>query len=92
MSKSLTRKMFLTAVIVEALTIISMVLSHNLVLIASTLLLLAVTVQLIAWIGAIVKTVELKHWRWVLCLVFGGLIAMLVYVFSGPETQRVHVA
>jgi len=92
MSKSLTRKMFLGAVVVEALTIIGIALSHNLALVASTLLLLAVTVQLVAWVGAIVKTVELKRWEWVLCLVFGGLIVMLVYVFTGPETQRVRVA
>ncbi len=92
MSNSLTRKVFFIALLVELLAITANVLDHSLVAIAATLLLLAVVAQLITWIGAIVKTAQLKYWGWFIALIFGGLIAMLVYVLVGPEIPGMNVA
>src|SRR5207244_3140294 len=37
-------------------------------------------------VGAIFKMVQLKQWGWFSALLFFPLLAMLVYIISGPET------
>ena len=44
---------------------------------------------LIAWIGALVKMAQLSRWGWFVCLFFFSGIAMLIYIFAGPETPAV---
>ena len=42
----------------------------------------------IAWIGALIKTAQLQRWGWFVCLLLFSGIAMLIYVFAGPETAK----
>ena len=44
---------------------------------------------LVAWIGALVKMAQLSRWGWFVCLFFFSGIAMLIYIFAGPETPAV---
>jgi len=43
-------------------------------------------IDLIAWIGALVKMAQLGRWGWFICLLLFSGIAMLIYIFAGPET------
>jgi hypothetical protein len=42
----------------------------------------------IAWIGALIKTAQLQRWGWFVCLILFSGIAMLIYIFAGPETAK----
>ncbi|MBA2288336.1 MAG: hypothetical protein H0W02_22905 [Ktedonobacteraceae bacterium] len=42
----------------------------------------------IAWIGALVKTAQLRQWRWFLGLLVLTDIMLLVYIFVGPERSQ----
>ena len=46
-------------------------------------------VNLVAWIGALIKTASLGRWGWFTCLLLLSGITMLVYIFAGPETPAV---
>jgi hypothetical protein len=46
-------------------------------------------IDLIAWIGALVKTAQLGRWGWFICLLLFSGITMLIYIFAGPETPAV---
>jgi hypothetical protein len=46
-------------------------------------------INLIAWVGALVKTAQLGRWGWFICLLLFSGITMLVYIFAGPETPAV---
>ena len=54
------------------------------------ILLLAVAgiVSLIAWIGGIVRVVQLQRWGWLICMIVFGSFATLIYGFAGPETPN----
>jgi hypothetical protein len=41
---------------------------------------------LISWIGALIKMAQLQRWGWFICLLLFQSIALLLYVFIGPET------
>jgi hypothetical protein len=41
----------------------------------------------VAWIGALVRTARLHYWGWFIFLLLLSGLAMLVYIFAGPETQ-----
>ncbi|HZU68493.1 MAG TPA: hypothetical protein VFA09_14545 [Ktedonobacteraceae bacterium] len=43
-------------------------------------------INLVAWIGALVKTAQLGRWGWFICLLLLSGITMLVYIFAGPTT------
>ncbi|HLH60102.1 MAG TPA: hypothetical protein VKV20_00350 [Ktedonobacteraceae bacterium] len=44
-------------------------------------------INLVAWIGALVKTAQLGRWGWFICLLLLSGITMLVYIFAGPTTR-----
>lgn len=58
-------------------------------LLAGLLLLIGGILMTVAWIGALVRTVQLKRWGWLVFLIILSGITMLVYIFSGPETPPV---
>jgi hypothetical protein len=39
----------------------------------------------IAWIGALIRTAQLGHWSWFICLLLFSGLAMLLYIFIGPQ-------
>src|SRR5438270_8888296 len=43
-------------------------------------------INLIAWVGALVKTAQLGRWGWFICLLLFSGITMLIYIFAGPQT------
>lgn len=43
-------------------------------------------IEVIAWIGALVKTAQLGRWGWFICLLLFSGITMLIYIFAGPQT------
>jgi hypothetical protein len=49
-------------------------------------------INLIAWVGALVKTAQLGRWGWFICLLLFSGITMLIYIFAGPETPAVSQA
>ncbi len=42
----------------------------------------------ISWVAALIKTMQSRQWGWFVCLLVFGNIALLVYIFVGPETPR----
>ena len=63
------------------------------VLVVSTVLLLvAVVLETVAWIGALVKTAQLGRWGWFICMLlpFISGFAFLGYVLFGP-TEAAYV-
>src|SRR5438270_3766207 len=46
-------------------------------------------INLIAWVGALVKTAQLGRWGWFICLLLFSGITMLIYIFAGPQTPAV---
>ena len=46
-------------------------------------------INLVAWVGALVKTAQLGRWGWFICLLLFSGITMLIYIFAGPETPAV---
>lgn len=88
MSKSLTRKIFLSALVIEIPSIIVTILSQSMASIAATFILLALIAQLSTWVGALVKTTELKQWGWFSILLLTGVIGVLAYILAGPETPH----
>lgn len=40
----------------------------------------------IAWVGALIKTAQLRQWIWFVFLLCLSGITLLVYSFAGPET------
>jgi hypothetical protein len=54
-------------------------------------LLIAVVLEMVAWIGALVKTAQLGRWGWFICMLipFINSFAFLGYVLFGPtESAR----
>ncbi|GHO65440.1 hypothetical protein KSC_043320 [Ktedonobacter sp. SOSP1-52] len=41
---------------------------------------------LVAWIGALLKTISLRRWGWFISLLFFSGLALFAYSFVGPET------
>lgn len=39
----------------------------------------------ISWIGALIRTARLGSWRWFVCLLLFSGIALLLYIFIGPQ-------
>ena len=50
------------------------------------LFVIAGIIDLVAWIGALVKTAQLGRWGWFICLLLFSGITMLIYIFAGPQT------
>jgi hypothetical protein len=53
-----------------------------------TLMLLASIPMFVAWIGALVRTAQLGTWGWFVALLLVSGIAMLIYIFFGPDIPR----
>ena len=88
MSRSLTRKMFLIALAGELLSILVTILIHSLAPLAATFILLALITQVVAWVGALVKTAELQSWGWFCVLLFTGILGVFVYMLVGPDASH----
>src|ERR1700730_6801009 len=58
-------------------------------LISGLLLSIGFLLGVVAWIGALVRTARLHYWGWFIFLLLLSGLAMLVYIFAGPETQIV---
>lgn len=43
---------------------------------------------MISWIGALLNSVKMGRWGWVICLLFLALFALIVYLFAGPDPTR----
>ena len=56
---------------------------------AGLLLLIGGLLMTVAWIGALVRTVQLQRWGWFVFLLVLSGITMLAYIFAGPETPAV---
>jgi hypothetical protein len=39
----------------------------------------------VAWIGALIRTAQLGRWRWFICLLLFSGLALLLYIFIGPQ-------
>ena len=52
------------------------------------LLVAAGIVSLIAWIGGIIRVVQLQRWGWLVCMIVFGSFATLIYGFAGPEVPN----
>ena len=52
------------------------------------LLVAAGIVALIAWIGGLIRVVQLQRWGWLICMIVFGSAATLIYGFAGPETPN----
>jgi hypothetical protein len=50
------------------------------------LFVIAGLIDLVAWVGALVKTAQLGRWGWFICLLLFSGITMLIYIFAGPQT------
>ena len=50
------------------------------------LFVIAGIIDLVAWVGALVKTAQLGRWGWFICLLLFSGITMLIYIFAGPQT------
>jgi len=87
MSRSLSRNFYLIGVLI---VFISFILTTNRTtsVLGSIILLIGGIVAFVAWIGALVKTAQLGRWGWFVCLIVFSIIAMLIYIFSGPQTPK----
>lgn len=47
----------------------------------------AVVLGFVAWVGALVRTAQLRRWGWFICLLIFSGITMLLYIFFGPTTS-----
>lgn len=90
MSKSLTRTLYLVGLVLEAVGALFTVLGLRgtgtpFLLIGIPVVAIASILLTVVWISALVKTLQLRRWLWFVCLlVFSGL-ALLLYVFIGPQ-------
>jgi len=97
MQKSLTRTLYLVGLVfglIGVVFLVSGLVGHNgnpaaltsfpagIGLISAVL---ASALILVAWIGALIKTVQLQRWGWFVALLILSGITLLVYSFAGPE-------
>ena len=109
MSKSLTRNLYLIAILGLIVGIVIATVGATqtttaadgtptlsgtgatLALVGLALYVIAGILAFVAWIGALIKTAQLKRWGWFVCLIVFSGITMLVYIFAGPETEPAQV-
>ena len=104
MSKATSRRLFLTAILLWIVGGVLIYLGANgtqsgagpstLTTIGAVVAGIGGILNLVAWIGALIRTAVLGRWGWFLALLVLGLlglmvIVMLVYVLGGPDERRV---
>ena len=85
MKKSLIRNMYLLAILLWGVgAVLNGLAFHALALpLASVGIILFV----ISWISSLVKTAQLAHWIWFVCLLIFSIPTLLLYIFWGPTTS-----
>ena len=90
MNRSLIRTLYLVGLVLEAVGAFFIVFGlqgrgPSFLWIGVPLVAIASITLLVVWISALVKTLQIRSWLWFISLlVFSGL-ALLLYVFIGPQ-------
>ena len=104
MSKSLSRLLYLLGILVALVGVLILArgYAHSMPLprgttspihatsavVGTIMCIVAGTLSLLAWLGALVRTAQLHRWGWFICLLLLSGITLLLYIFFGPTTFR----
>lgn len=61
--------------------------NSSMTLLGFLIFLVGILLFIVAWVGALVKTIRLRRWGWFICLLLFSSIALLIYIFAGPTTR-----
>lgn len=90
MNKSLTRNIYFGGLVLEAIGALFTVLGLHgigvLLAVGIPVVVVASALLIVAWMSALIKTYQLGHWVWFVCLIGFTGVALLLYVFVGPQT------
>lgn len=54
--------------------------------VAGILILIAIVLMVVAWVGALIRTAQFGRWGWFVSIFLLGSLALLAYVIAGPDS------